>query len=136
MTAWIEAGRKAQRYLGTSVLPQYLKRGDIITGFHLEPVEVVEGPAEPHPTHEGWWTVQKSTPYGVGWYVMTEGATASVGRIPLANSDRGPQSALLGNWTTPCGCVVNKGEHCEECGPYNGASPLCMNTWKYTQRSR
>lgn len=130
MTAWIEAGRKAQRYLGTSVLPQYLRRGDIITGFHLEPVAIVESAPVPHPTHEGWWTYQQASHYGVGTYVLTEGACTRVGRVPLTQTDPDAYASILGTWVAPCGCVVNKGEHCEECGPYNGASPLCMNTWQ------
>jgi hypothetical protein len=128
MNAWQEAGRKAQRYLGTSVPPQYLKRGDIITGFHYEAVAVVEGPAEPHPTRAGWWLLETATHDGAGTYVFTDGQAASVGRIPLANAE--PNGWSLSKWVTPCGCRLDMGEHCEECGPYNGASPRCMNPWQ------
>jgi hypothetical protein len=136
MTAWKEAGRKAMRYLGTSVPPQYLKRGDILTGWEYGPVGVVESEPVPHPTQERWWLVEVASPYGVGTRVFSEGATAAVGRVSLVNTDPGAYLSLLGAWQAPCGCVVNKGEHCEECGPYNGASPLCMNRWEYTRRTR
>lgn len=130
MNAWMEAGRMAHRYLGTSLPPQYLRRGDIVTGFHLEPVAVVEGPPVPHPTHNGWWVVESASAYGVGSHVMTDGETWSVGRVPLMTADTGPYSTLIGAWLAPCGCAVNRREHCADCGPYNGSSPLCMNTWQ------
>lgn len=129
MNAWQEAGRKATRYLGTSLPAPYLKRGDILTGWEYGAVAVVESEAIPHPTENGWWLVETATPYGVGTRVFGEGMTAEVGRVPLVNLDRNGYS-LLGRWQAPCGCVVNQGEHCGECGPYNGASPLCMNAWQ------
>jgi hypothetical protein len=127
MNAWQEYGPKARKYLGTSLPPQEIKRGDMITGWELAPWMVIESAPVPHPTHEGWFTYEAATAHGVGSYVLTDGETLSVGRIPLTNTDRGAYGSLLGKWTAPCGCVVNKGEHCKECGPYNGASPLCVN---------
>jgi hypothetical protein len=126
MTAWKEAGRKAQRYLGTSVPAQYLRRGDVLTGWGNGAVNVVESSPTPHPTQAGWWLVEVDGPYGVGTRVFGDHMTASVGRVPLRNLDANGYS-ILGNWVAPCGCKVSEGEHCEECGPYNGASPLCMN---------
>jgi len=127
MDAWRETGRKAARYLGTSVTAPYLRRGDIVLGFHLEPVAVVESAPVPHPTEKGWHVLKLSNGYSVGSHVMTDGEAYRIGRVPLTNTDRDAYAAVLGTWEAPCGCVVNKGEHCEECGPYNGASPMCMN---------
>ncbi|MDQ1016720.1 hypothetical protein QFZ43_003269 [Streptomyces afghaniensis] len=136
MNAWQAFGRKARRYLGTSLPPQYVKRGDMVTGWEMAPWMVIESAPVPHPTHEGWFVYTAATAHGVGSYVLTDGETLSIGRVPLTQTDPDAYAAILGTWEAPCGCVVNKGEHCEECGPYNGASPLCMNTWEYTQRTR
>ncbi len=108
----------AARYLAVPVTPENLKRGDIITGFHLEPVSVVESAPVPHPTREGWWTLEKATRYGVGQYVLTEGETESVGRVPLVDVGHS-----FGIWLAPCGCAVSAEDHCEKCGPYNRHSP-------------
>lgn len=121
MNAWQEKGRKAMRYLGEEVPPQELKRGDIIIGFHLEPIAVVESAPVPHHGKEGWWTYEAANWIGVGTYLFTENGTARVGRVPLRRPD---PNAYVSLWQAPCGCAVNKGEHCEECGPYNAFSPL------------
>ncbi len=127
MNAWQKAGQLAAYYLGTSLPAEEIKCGDIVTGFHLEPIAVIESAPVPHPTHSGWWTYERADRYGVGTYVLMWGETVSVGRIPLSTNDPGPYRRLLGAWAAPCGCLVNRGEHCEECGPYNGNSPLCVN---------
>ncbi|MGN7135780.1 hypothetical protein [Streptomyces pseudogriseolus] len=136
MNAWQRYGRKAQRYLGTSVTAEYLRAGDMITGWESAPWMVVESAPVPHPTHAGWYVYRAATAHGVGSYVLTEGETVRVGRIPLTNTDPDAYAAILGTWQAPCGCVVSKGEHCEECGPYNAHSPMSMNTWEYNARKR
>jgi hypothetical protein len=125
MNAWQEKGRKAQRYMSADVVPQELKRGDVLTGWNFGPVGVVESEAVPHPTEAGWWLVDVASPYGVGTRVFGVEMRATVGRVPLKNVN--PNGYLLATWQAPCGCVVTNGQHCEECGPYNSASPLYVN---------
>jgi hypothetical protein len=127
VNAWQEKGKLALHYLGTDLPIRYLNRGDILTGFHGQPVGVVERPAYPHPEREGWWLLDVAGRVDVAPYIyMSANDTLRVGRVPLRSTN--PYFLLA--WETPCGCKVYEREHCEECGPYNAASPLCMNRWQ------
>ncbi|MFD7552958.1 hypothetical protein ACFV9E_00210 [Streptomyces sp. NPDC059835] len=122
MSIWREI-RPARMYLSDMVPGGELKRGDVILGFHMEPWQIVTQDPRPHPTQAGWFLVEKhnATASVPGLYVYNDRQTARVGRIPLTNIDT---SKFFGVWQAPCGCVVSNREHCQECGPYNGHSPL------------
>lgn len=105
----------ARCYLSTERLGSELLPGDVITGFHREPVRVVVGVPMVHPTHGhlGWATVQEASPYGVGTYVYLPDSCASVGRVPLVNVETNGWNSP--RWQAPCGCVVSDGAFCDEC---------------------